>query len=158
MLGGCRESGPARPTMGCSSNAIATTTALGVKQQSIRAMATRAPTLHETTQHSIGLMLIWSFIALTVVVTAFPLSPSSTEGGIRQHIQRTGRHRRLPVFVVVQQASMALYRNSRRRVLDTVVLGDVQGSVDSNHWRPSASEFCGRQLRRGWSLDVGNLF
>jgi len=58
--------------MGCSSNAIATTTALGVKQQSIRAMATRAPTLHETTQHSIGLMLIWSFIALTVVVTAFP--------------------------------------------------------------------------------------
>ena len=53
---------------------------------------------------------------------------------------------------------MALYRNSRRRVLDTVIFGDVQGSVDSNHWRPSASEFCGGQLHRGWSLDVGNLF
>ncbi|MEB3158020.1 MAG: hypothetical protein VKK03_01010 [Synechococcus sp.] len=35
-------------------------------------MATRTPTLHELDQHSIGLMLIWSFIVLTVVVTAFP--------------------------------------------------------------------------------------
>ena len=47
-------------------------TALGVGQQPLRAMATRAPTLHETTQHSIGLMLIWSFVAVTVLVTAFP--------------------------------------------------------------------------------------
>ena len=47
-------------------------TELGVGQQPLRAMATRAPTLHETTQHSIGLMLIWSFIAVTVLVTAFP--------------------------------------------------------------------------------------
>ncbi len=36
-------------------------------------MATRTPTLHEIDQHSIGLMLIWSFIVLTLVVTAFPL-------------------------------------------------------------------------------------
>ena len=47
-------------------------TALAIDQHIIRAMATRAPTLHETTQHSIGLMLIWSFIAVTVLVTAFP--------------------------------------------------------------------------------------
>ncbi|MEB3158215.1 MAG: hypothetical protein VKK03_02000 [Synechococcus sp.] len=36
-------------------------------------MAARTPTLYELDQHSIGLMLIWSFIVLTVVVTAFPL-------------------------------------------------------------------------------------
>lgn len=36
-------------------------------------MVTRTPTLHEIDQHSIGLMLIWSFIVLTLVVTAFPL-------------------------------------------------------------------------------------
>ena len=35
-------------------------------------MATPTPTLHEINQHSIGLMLIWSFIVLTLVVTAFP--------------------------------------------------------------------------------------
>lgn len=37
------------------------------------ALATRTPTLHEIDQHSIDLMLIWSFIVLTLVVTAFPL-------------------------------------------------------------------------------------
>ena len=58
--------------MGCFSDACTPETELGVGQQPLRAMATRAPTLHETTQHSIGLMLIWSFIAVTVVVTAFP--------------------------------------------------------------------------------------
>ena len=46
-------------------------TALGGGEQPLKAMATRAPTLHETTQHSIGLMLLWSFIAITVLVTAF---------------------------------------------------------------------------------------
>ena len=56
--------------MGCSSDAFTGMTALAVEQHFLRAMATRAPTLHETTQHSIGLMLIWSFIAVTV--TAFP--------------------------------------------------------------------------------------
>ena len=61
-----------RPAMGCSSDAFTAMTALGVEQQQMRAMATRATTFHETTQHSIGLMLIWSFIAITVVVTAFP--------------------------------------------------------------------------------------
>ena len=60
-----------RTAMGCSSDAFTAMTALSVEQQ-MRAMATRAPTLHETTQHSIGLMLIWSFIAVTVVVTVFP--------------------------------------------------------------------------------------
>ena len=58
--------------IGCSSDSFTPMTALGIGQQQMRAMATRAPTLHETTQHSIGLMLIWSFIAVTVVVTAFP--------------------------------------------------------------------------------------
>ena len=57
--------------MGCSSDAFTGMTALAVEQHFMRAMTTRAPTLHETTQHSIGLMLIWSFIAVTVVVTAF---------------------------------------------------------------------------------------
>ena len=61
-----------RPAMGCSPDAFTAMTALGVELQQMRAMATRAPTLHETTQHSIGLMLIWSFIAVTVLVTAFP--------------------------------------------------------------------------------------
>ena len=58
--------------MGRSSDAFTGMTALVVEKHFMKAMATRAPTLHETTQHSIGLMLIWSFIAVTVLVTAFP--------------------------------------------------------------------------------------
>ena len=61
-----------RLVIGFSPDAFTPMTALGVGQQPLRAMATRAPTLHETTQHSIGLMLIWSFVAVTVLVTAFP--------------------------------------------------------------------------------------
>ena len=61
-----------KPAIGCSPDVFTPMMALGVGHQPLRAMATRAPTLHETTQHSIGLMLIWSFIAVTVVVTAFP--------------------------------------------------------------------------------------